>query len=141
MQEPKIRTSHNSVRPFRAVFIPLFFLVLFQIGLAQPGLPISSIANHQYSMSVSRDFDPRGFQLGIGQYATAGRSAAKDHLSFLAPSATCNDRWLEGAPVNGVDGSVFAIAVDASGNTYVGGSFRIAGSSFANNIAKWDGTS
>jgi len=42
--------------------------------------------------------------------------------------------------IPGVNGSVFAVAMDASGNLYAGGSFDAAGFAVANNIAKWDGS-
>ena len=41
---------------------------------------------------------------------------------------------------NGVDGSVYAIAISGS-DVYVGGSFTTAGGVSANNIAKWNGNS
>ena len=41
---------------------------------------------------------------------------------------------------NGVDGIIYCIAVDASGNLYVGGNFQSAGGVACNYIAKWDGT-
>ena len=37
--------------------------------------------------------------------------------------------------------SVYALAVDASGNLYAGGDFKIAGAELVNYIAKWDGMS
>jgi len=40
-----------------------------------------------------------------------------------------------------MDNFVYALAADASGNLYVGGSFTTAGGRTANHIAKWDGTS
>ena len=40
----------------------------------------------------------------------------------------------------GTNGDVYALAVDASGNLYVGGAFTEAGGHQANNVAKWDGT-
>ena len=40
----------------------------------------------------------------------------------------------------GANGSVSAIAVDGSGNVYVGGSFTMIGTVPANHIAKWDGS-
>ncbi len=43
--------------------------------------------------------------------------------------------------LTGVDGSVIAVAVDGSGNLYVGGYFEFAGGASANNVAKWNGTS
>jgi hypothetical protein len=52
----------------------------------------------------------------------------------------CNDGWHDGVPVNGIAGSVSAIAVDGAGNVYAGGWFKVAGNTFVNNIAKWDGS-
>ena len=40
----------------------------------------------------------------------------------------------------GVDKTVYAMTADDSGNLYVGGDFTIAGSVFATNIAKWNGS-
>src|SRR5262249_53599723 len=40
----------------------------------------------------------------------------------------------------GVNGTVFAVTVDGSGNMYVGGGFSTAGSALASWIARWDGT-
>ena len=40
----------------------------------------------------------------------------------------------------GANGTVNAIAMDGSGNVYVGGSFNVIGTVSANNIAKWDGS-
>nr|AUN37297.1 hypothetical protein [uncultured bacterium] len=51
----------------------------------------------------------------------------------------CNDSWLDGPPVNGVGGEVYAIAADGTGNVYVGGHFAVAGDKVVNNIARWDG--
>jgi hypothetical protein len=46
-----------------------------------------------------------------------------------------------GGGTTGVDGVVNAVAVDASGNMYVGGSFIDAGGETASNVAKWNGAS
>jgi len=40
-----------------------------------------------------------------------------------------------------MNNTVYALAVDGSGNVYAGGNFAIAGGVSANNIAKWDGSS
>ena len=40
----------------------------------------------------------------------------------------------------GVNGTIFAMASDSSGNIYVGGDFTIAGGVPANRIARWNGT-
>lgn len=40
----------------------------------------------------------------------------------------------------GINGSVFALAIDTGGNLYAGGRFTSAGGVAVNNIAKWNGT-
>jgi hypothetical protein len=40
----------------------------------------------------------------------------------------------------GADGTVEALAVDDSGNLYIGGRFTFVGTAFASGVAKWDGT-
>ena len=63
----------------------------------------------------------------------------------VAPaSAQCTDQWLPGEGLPGLDYTVFAAAVydDGSGPAlYVAGQFSVAGDVFADNIARWDGTS
>lgn len=49
--------------------------------------------------------------------------------------------WAGMGGLPGMNGTVFAAAVDGSGNLYVGGQFSIAGDVFATNIAKWNGSS
>ncbi len=59
-------------------------------------------------------------------------------------SAQCTDQWLPGEGLPGLNGIVYATAVydDGTGPAlYVGGYFTVAGEVFANNIARWDGTS
>jgi hypothetical protein len=41
---------------------------------------------------------------------------------------------------SGINGTVFALALDTNGNLYAGGSFTIAGAVGANRVARWDGT-
>lgn len=43
--------------------------------------------------------------------------------------------------IPGANGEVSAAVVDGSGNLYIGGEFTIVGDVFANNIAKWNGSS
>ncbi|MCP4246482.1 MAG: hypothetical protein GY778_05485, partial [bacterium] len=56
----------------------------------------------------------------------------------------CEPQWLPGEGFPGLDRDAHAAVVydDGSGPAlYVGGEFTIAGDVFANNIARWDGTS
>src|SRR5262245_25364827 len=48
--------------------------------------------------------------------------------------------WMSMGGIPGVDGYVYATALDPSGNLYVGGYFFVAGGVPANMIARWDGT-
>jgi len=59
---------------------------------------------------------------------------------FAAQAAYTAEGWQSGFHLPGVNGSVFALATDSSGNLYVGGLFSSAGGVLANNIAKWNGT-
>ena len=48
-------------------------------------------------------------------------------------------QWISmNGDVAGVDATVRATAIDASGNVYIGGDFLVAGSTVVNRIAKWD---
>jgi hypothetical protein len=49
--------------------------------------------------------------------------------------------WVSLGGMPGVDGIVCAAVVDNAGDLYVGGSFTIAGSVFANDVAEWNGSS
>lgn len=49
--------------------------------------------------------------------------------------------WAPGSAIaNGVNGSIYALAVAANGDVYAGGSFTQAGNTPASNIARWNGT-
>ncbi|MEK7674551.1 MAG: immunoglobulin-like domain-containing protein [Verrucomicrobiota bacterium] len=47
--------------------------------------------------------------------------------------------WVSMGDIPGADNSVRAIASDAAGNIYVGGSFTVIGNTIASGVAKWDG--
>ena len=50
--------------------------------------------------------------------------------------------WIRMNPsIPGAGSSVYAAAVDGSGNLYVSGCFTVVGDVIANHIAKWDGSS
>jgi hypothetical protein len=84
---------------------------------------------------VSGSFDPRGFNMKLG----AGGAPR------FVPQAACADKWddrfaVPGANALDYEALVFALAVDGSGNVYVGGRFATVGNMLANHIARWDGT-
>ncbi len=49
--------------------------------------------------------------------------------------------WDDQFFLNGLNGDVYALAIDSQGAVYAGGYFSGADSTTVNNIAKWDGTS
>src|SRR5437764_11879440 len=49
--------------------------------------------------------------------------------------------WFSMGGLPGASGPVYATAVDASGNLYIGGVFFVVGNVRANYVAKWDGHS
>ena len=55
-------------------------------------------------------------------------------------AAQCGLNWLPGTGANGPYGSVHAILVLPNGDLVAGGWFPIADSTFASNIARWNGT-
>src|SRR5262245_23309508 len=54
--------------------------------------------------------------------------------------AFSDSQWASLGGIPGANGTVFASIMDGSGNLYIGGDFTIVGSTFANSIAKWNGT-
>lgn len=77
--------------------------------------------------------------------ATAACSMA-DGMPAVVPQASgpetdSNDIYWDDQFDVGPAGPVYAVAADRAGNVYVGGIFTSIGSTVANNIAKWDGTS
>ncbi len=84
----------------------------------------------------------RGWQLVSGpgeapRFAAIARSPdGSPDRSPLAP----DDHWDDRFTRPGTGGAVYALAVDGSGNLYVGGGFWIAGQVMAKYIARWDGS-
>lgn len=63
-------------------------------------------------------------------------------LSFvltLPTVAQCDPQWLPGAPAAGVNGSVYDAVLRPNGELVVGGRFLLADSTFARNVARFDG--
>ena len=75
--------------------------------------------------------------------AVLGLLAAGDPAYAISVKSAITDAdWVSmKSGFQGVNGSIYALACDASGTLYVGGRFRSAGEVMANNIAKWDGSS
>ena len=72
----------------------------------------------------------------VGGSFTSVNGVARSNLARLMPDGTLDPDW---APV--VEGGVEAIAIDASGNVYVGGSFQFAGAhQFRSFLAKFSGS-
>ncbi len=71
------------------------------------------------------------------------RFVRKRHVTSFSnrPASIAGDEdWDDSFGLPGVDGYVYALAIDGEGNVYVGGSFTVAGNQSANYIAKWDGS-
>lgn len=63
-------------------------------------------------------------------------------LPLFAQTTFSDANWVSlGGGIPGVNGNVYAAAVDRAGNLYVGGAFSMAGGVFANNVAEWNGSS
>ena len=56
------------------------------------------------ALSVLTLAAPGDLHAVFGSENAVVRSDAKDQMNLLEPSASCNDRWRPGAPVNGVGG-------------------------------------
>jgi hypothetical protein len=82
---------------------------------------LAAVSGESGSNVVTYEFDGAGWNLA----GTGGEFGA---ISFASA-----------AP--GVDGTVYAVAVDGAGNLYVAGIINTAGGAPVNNIAKWNGTS
>ena len=104
--------------------------------------PLSAILNIDGTIKKGSvgSFDPKGFQMS---YAPNGepRFLPVDGSNDQRPDGGCSDGWDDRFALPGTNSSVFASAVDAAGNLYVGGGFTVAGNVVANRIAKWNGTS
>ncbi|GAB3573869.1 T9SS type A sorting domain-containing protein [Hymenobacter daeguensis] len=84
---------------------------------------------------LNGSFDARQFRMGT----------TPDGRPVFRPAGTTgagDERWADGfgLPGNGVNGSVYALAVTSTGDVYAGGLFTQAGGVVANGVAKWNGT-
>ncbi|WP_201987257.1 FG-GAP-like repeat-containing protein [Hymenobacter rubidus] len=102
-------------------------------------------AQSSQASSIGQVLNPDGtLRAGAkGSFSAAGYRMTPDSSTgapVFRPTGTGDDHWQDGFTVPGTSGYVLAMAVDANGNVYVGGSFSAAGNVSANNIAKWNGT-
>ena len=104
--------------------------------------PLSAILNIDGTIRKGSigSFDPKGFQMSYGPKGEP-RFLPVDGANDQRPEGSCSDGWDDRFPIPGTNGVVSASVIDAGGNLYVGGGFTAAGNVFANQIAKWDGTS
>ncbi|MCX6880049.1 MAG: SBBP repeat-containing protein [Verrucomicrobia bacterium] len=65
--------------------------------------------------------------------------AAASYPMRIDPTFSDAD-WLSTGGLPGADSYVNAMAVDGSGNLYIGGYFTVVGEALATNVAKWDGS-
>ena len=91
--------------------------------------------NGEIKTGETGSFNAEGFDM---IYSENGKPIFKKTETLLKDKGIFNFSNL-GNKINGISGTVFAVAVGAEGIIYVGGSFRTAGGVIANRIAKWDG--
>ena len=76
-----------------------------------------------------------------GSIDVRGWRMASDEIRGMprfVPQADGDEQWWDGFYLNGLNGEVYALAVDGSGNLYAGGHFTHAGTVSANHVARWD---
>ena len=103
--------------------------------------PLSAILNIDGTIKKGSvgSFDPKGFQMSYGPNGEP-RFLPVDGANDQRPDGGCSDGWDGRFGLPGTNGPVYASAVDAAGNLYVGGDFTLVGTVVASRIAKWDGT-
>ncbi len=72
-----------------------------------------------------------------GQFTMAGETG----VNYIAKWDGSNWLALPNESVNGMNGTVWALAVSGNGDVYAGGEFTTAGEKNTNHIARWDGSS
>src|SRR6476661_40525 len=115
-------------------------LLLLMLALPFPSSAGSiSLRVKPNSNSKKRIYTPQGSRTsGVGMQTT--EAFASRPAGVLGTLGAGDANWLDGFGTPGTNGTVSAVARAANGDVYVGGSFTVAGSVTANNIAKWNGT-
>jgi hypothetical protein len=100
-------------------------------GNGRPGL--SSILTPAGTLrpGASGSFDPAGYRLGTDPVTGAPQ---------FRLAGTGDENWQDGFFLDGLDGTVQALALDGSGNVYAGGYFTLANGTLASHVAKWNGS-
>ncbi len=98
-----------------------------------PSRPVGEVLNPNGTLraGAAGSFDATGYQL---------RTDSATGQPAFRVAGTGDNRWRDGFGLPGTNGIVYATAVAANGDLYVGGTFTIAGTAQVNNIAKWNGT-
>ena len=125
----------------------LLFVIVTALISSQPGL-----ASSQQMVSVSSPGDigwRSGFYInGVNDSARAvavdgSRIYVGGNFTVAGDTAANHVAMWDGAAWHalgsGLNGIVYALAVDGRGHLYAGGSFTLAGGKAASNIARWDG--
>jgi hypothetical protein len=89
--------------------------------------------------AVGRDLSAKIEVLSPNQLAVAVDDAAAQYPVRIDPTFSAAN-WVSLGGIPGTSGSLDAVAVDGSGNVYIGGNFNVAGTILASNIAEWNGS-
>ncbi len=117
-------------------------LLLFQGGAAwgqvlpprgsDAARPVREALNSDGTLrpGASGAFDPAGFRMEKGPRGEP----------VFRPTGAGDEHWVDGFGLPGTNNYVYATAVAANGDVYIGGIFTAAGTVPANCIAKWNGS-
>ena len=127
--------------PHRIHTILKIFLLLFLLcglDLYAQGENLDNVLNPDGTIKTGAigSFNTSGYKLEKG---INGAPVLKKINSPNITNSTASWSSL-GTGKNGVEGTVNAIAINAAGDVFVGGGFRVAGDVAASNVAKWNGS-
>lgn len=109
-------------------------------GTAWSTLGTGINGNHTTSSTVTALVAKNTTIFAGGSFGTAGGTVANSIAQWNTGTISWARVGTAPGPAQGINGSVFAVAVDSNGAVYVGGNFTTAGGIAANSIAKWNGT-
>jgi hypothetical protein len=118
-------------------------LLLSQLPPAQaatppaPGVAARSLAealnpDGTFKADMAGSFDPKGFRMST---APDGRPVFRPTRS----SGAGDENWQDGFALPGADWPVYAVASSGT-DVYIGGLFKVVGTTAANYVAKWNGS-